>query len=259
MRISIVFRLFIVAIVTSTVFYSCSEKEEFITENVSDYLPLATGKYITYRLDSLVFTQFNRVSEIHRYQVKDQVDALVTDNIGRPAYRVYRYIRDSTGTQPWQPSGTYLITVLPDQIEVVEDNLRFIKLHMPVKDGFSWRGNRYAPDDPYLPLGYNFSNDNVDVFPFWDYYYDGAPTGFSYRGKNYTDVITVEQQDEVTNVPILAPGSYASKSRAVERYSKNIGLVFKQYELWEYQPDPTGGPNYNYFGFGVTMWMIDHN
>lgn len=261
MRIPSAFRLFTLLLAVSALFASCkSEKEDFTTEDFNTYyMQMTPGKYITYRLDSLVFTQFNKVAEIHRYQVRDMVDAAITDNQGRPAFRVYRSIRDSLGTYPWSPMGTYIITKLTDQIEVVEDNLRFIKLRTPVKDGFSWRGNRYIPDDPYLTLGYNFSNDNPDVFPFWNYYYDGAPGNFSYRGNNYTNVLTVEQEDEVTNVPVVIASSYASKSRGVERYSKNIGMVFKQYELWEYQPDPTGGTNYNYFGFGVTMWMIDHN
>ncbi|MBS1656200.1 MAG: hypothetical protein JSU05_15210, partial [Bacteroidetes bacterium] len=38
---------------------SCGKKtEDFQTEAISDYVPLASGKYITYRLDSTVFTNF---------------------------------------------------------------------------------------------------------------------------------------------------------------------------------------------------------
>ncbi|HEY9663211.1 MAG TPA: hypothetical protein V6C65_32600, partial [Allocoleopsis sp.] len=82
---------------------------------------------------------------------------------------------------------------------------------------------------------------------------------FSYKGNNYTDVYTVEEADESFNVPITSPGSYGSKSRSVEKYAKAIGLVYREYELWEYQPNTggTGGPYKT--GFGITMWMIDHN
>ena len=113
---------------------SCEkETEEFKTDTVADYMPLTVGKYITYRLDSTVFTNFQRNTEIHRYQVKHIVDAAVPDNLGRPGYRILRYLRDSTGTQPWVENGTYFISPLADQVEVVEDNLRFIKLHLPFK------------------------------------------------------------------------------------------------------------------------------
>ena len=105
-------------------FTSCEKKtEEFTTEAIAEYLPLTVGKYISYRLDSTVFTNFGRNEETHRYQVKHVVDAQVTDNLGRPSFRILRYLRDSSGTQPWVENGTYFITNLTDQAEVIEDNL----------------------------------------------------------------------------------------------------------------------------------------
>ena len=106
---------------------SCEKKtEEFSTDAIADYLPLTVGKYITYRLDSTVFKSFGTVQEVHRYQVKHVVDAQVPDNLGRPSYRILRYLRDSIGSQPWVENGTYFITALPDQAEVIENNLRYI-------------------------------------------------------------------------------------------------------------------------------------
>jgi hypothetical protein len=256
MRLQSFTRLSFLAIIISSLF-SCNEKEEFVTDKIVDYMPLAPGKYITYRLDSLVFTNFGRNIETHRYQVKDQVDVIINDNLGRSSYRVNRFRRDSLGTQPWQAMGTYFITPLEDQVELTEDNLRVIKMHMPVKDGFSWKGNKYLPTDPYGAAGYNFSND--DNMGDWDFYFDGTPSSFSYGGKNYSDVYTIEQTNEVFNVPITSPSSYAAKSRSVEKYSRNIGLVYREFELWEYQPN-TGNPAGPFYtGFGIRKWMIDHN
>lgn len=244
-------------------FFSCNEKETLATDKLQDYFVMTPGKYITYRLDSLVFTNFGRTIETHRYQVKFQVDAQITDNQGRPAYRVYRYIRDSAGTQSWQPDGSYAVTILSDQVEINDNNLRFIKMHLPVTNGFNWKGNRYLPagtcpssSGPYCQL-YNFSND--DNMADWDYHYDGGAASFSYNGKNYTDVQTIEEADETFNVPITVPTAYASKSRSVEKYSKSTGLVFRDYQLWEYQPNTGGAGGPYYTGFGITMWMIDHN
>jgi hypothetical protein len=260
MRLQTITRIGLLAITFSTLF-SCNEKEEFVTDKLTDYFILTPGKYITYRLDSMVFTNFGRTTEIHKYQVKHVIDAQITDNIGRPSYRVYVYIRDSAGTQPWLPAGnTYFITALADQVELIENNFRFIKIHAPVKDGFTWKGNKYLPTDtcggPYCPI-YKFSND--DEMQNWDYYYDGNSSSFSYRGINFSNVMSVEEADESFNVPITVPTSYAARTRSVEKYSKNIGLVYKEHELWEYQPN-TGNPAGPYkTGFGITMWMIDHN
>jgi len=256
MRFRAFSRLTFLVIAAAITLFSCNEKEELTTEALSDYVPLTVGKYITYRIDSMVFTNFGRSTEIHKYQVKHQVDAQITDNLGRPSYRVYMFTRDSAGTQLWQPTGSYFITPLADQLEVIENNLRFIKLHLPITDGFSWKGNKYLPVDPYGSL-YSFSND--DNMEDWDFYYNGQPGSFSYRGINYSNVYSIEETDESFNVPITSPGSYAARSRAVEKYSKSIGLVYREYELWEYQPNPGGSGGPYKTGFGITMWMIDHN
>jgi hypothetical protein len=260
MRLQSISLISLIAIALTSLL-SCDKKEDYVTDKISDYMKLAPGKYITYRLDSTVFTNFGRTIEIHKYQVKHEIDALITDNIGRPSYRVYVYIRDSAGLQPWLPAGnTYFITPLDNQVELIENNLRFIKLHEPFKNAYSWKGNKYLPSDtcggPYCPL-YKFSND--DDMQDWDYYYDGDASSFSYKGINYSDVFTVEEKDESFNVPITVPTSYAAKTRSVERYAKNIGLVFRELTMWEYQPN-TGNPAGPYYtGFGATMWMIDHN
>lgn len=237
---------------------SCSEKkEQFESETISDYIPqLQPGKYITYRVDSTVFPSFGRSTEVHKYQQKHIVDAMVTDNEGRPSYRIYRYLRDSSGTQPWVNNGTYFITVLGDQVEVIEDNLRVIKLHIPFNEGFNWRGNTYLGPDPYNGV-FSFSND--DNMADWEFYYDPFESSFSYQGNNYADVWTIEAADEAYNVPITDPTAYAAKTRAMEKYAKNIGLVYREYELWEYQPNPGGSGGPYKTGFGVKQWMIDHN
>jgi hypothetical protein len=253
-------RLSLLAITIFSLF-SCTKKSEvFQTDALSDYLPLATGKYITYRLDSTVFTNFGSNTEIHKYQVKDSINAQITDNLGRPSFRVYRYMRDSsnanswTDAQAWTNAGVYYITPLTDQVELIEDNLRFIKLHLPLRDGFTWKGNKYLPADPYGPL-YNFSND--DNMAEWDFHYDGDSSAFSYAGINYDNVYSVEEADEAYNVPITDPSAYAAKTRAVEKYAKNIGLIYREYELWEYQPNPGSTPYKT--GFGIKQWMINHN
>jgi hypothetical protein len=228
-------------------------------------MPLQVGKYIVYRLDSTVFLNFGKIERTHPYQVKFEVNAQVQDNLGRPAYRIYRYIRDSAGTKSWQPDNTYMITPLDNQVEFTDDNLRYIKLHLPIKDGYSWKGNKYLPQDPYSDY-YLFSND--DAMADWDYYYNGEPEpSVTLEGQNYNDVLTVQEDDESYNIPEV-DSSYASRSYSIEKYSKNIGLVYKELILWEQQPNPTlidpgPPPVYSYdpfkTGFGIKMWMIDHN
>jgi hypothetical protein len=105
---------------------SCNKKVEVVD---TDYqkarlteltIPLEKGKYITYRVDSTIFTNFGRNTEIHSYLVKHVIDTSIIDNLGRPGYRVFTYLSDTTGTQPWQPNGSYSITLLDDHVEVTK-------------------------------------------------------------------------------------------------------------------------------------------
>ena len=250
--------LFLITIFFSTLLLSSCDKQtldNFQTEPVSNYYPMQVGKYFIYRVDSTVFTNFGRTEEIRKYQIKHTVDAQITDNLGRLSYRILRASRNETGTSPWLSSGSYIVTPLASSIEVVEENLRYIKLVQPLRDKFKWKGNKYIPTNPYGNM-FNFSNDdNMDV---WDYVYDGFQASTVINGKTFSNVFTVEHVNESINVPISSPTSYAALTRSVEKFSKNIGLVYREYTLWEYQPNP-GGPSPYKIGFGLKMWLIDNN
>lgn len=239
-------------------FFSCDKQtlENFKNEPLSDYLPLQVGKYITYRVDSLIFTNFGRNEETHSYLVKHTIEAQIQDNLGRPSYRVFRYTNDTNASGPWIPTGSYFITPLNNSVEVIEDNQRFIKLYLPISDKTTWKGNKYLAPNPYNTL-FSFSND--DGMQDWDYQYDTENSTFSYEGNNYNNVISVEEANESFNVPIANPGAYASFTKSIERYSKNTGLIFRDFTMWEYQPNTGGGGGGYQVGFGLTMWMVDHN
>ncbi|MBS1575316.1 MAG: hypothetical protein JST09_08440 [Bacteroidetes bacterium] len=258
---SIIITVLVLALLT---FFSCKKQtDNFSSAPLSDYLPLVVGKYITYRLDSTVFLNFGKKMEVHSYQVKYEVNAEVQDNLGRPAYRIYRYIRDTTGTQSWAPDNTFFITPLETQIEYTEDNLRFIKLHLPIKDGYSWKGNMYLPDEPYASL-FDFQNDNN--MQDWDYFYDGDPQpSETINGQTFTDVLSVKYQEipdaNLTDTIPMTEPFIVERSFLSEKYSKNIGLVYKEYTMWDHQPNPTQNGGFDPFtnGFSIKMWMIDHN
>src|SRR5687768_8279507 len=132
---------FVFTALTAVLLFSCKKSEDFTSEPLSDYLPLQPGKYITYRLDSTVFVNFNTVSETHYYRERHVIDQVVPDALGRPSYRVFRFLSDSSGSLPWAPAGSYFITPTEKTVEVIENNLRFVKLSLPIKQDFTWNPN----------------------------------------------------------------------------------------------------------------------
>jgi hypothetical protein len=254
-------KCFISVIITGVVFLSvqltgCDKKnDDFASDALTDYTNLQTGKYIIYRLDSTRYDGANLAETVVSYLAKDTVEGPATDNLGRAGWRVVRYLRDinSTSDNDWQSMLTYHVIPSRENIEVNEENFRFLKLTLPIKEGRSWRGNGYLPDNPYESI-YEFSND--EDMQDWEYTYQDVGASVTINNKNYDSTITVVQIADSTNLPIQ-PNIPASKTYWVEKYAKGIGLVFKEVYIWEYQP-PTNVPAYKQ-GFAIKMTIIDHN
>lgn len=225
-------------------FVSCKKTNEVLqTDEISDYAPLVVGKYITYKLDSLVFINFNSASTIRSYQVKYAVDAQITDNLNRPAYRIVRYIR-KTGGENFVPDATFMATNTGTSLEFVENNQRFIKLRVPIRGGYSWKGNAFI--DTYS------INSDFRFLDNWDYTY--ANVGVMENG---LETIQINQQDEVIGNTSDLNG-YSEVNKGMEKYAKGLGMIYRLFLHTEYQP-PTPGRNGFYDGYGVTLSMIDHN
>jgi hypothetical protein len=247
---------FLFFLFAATALLSCKkETADFQPVKLTDYLPLVQNKYITYRLDSTVFTNFGRNVETRVYQEKHVIDGTITDNQNRTGYRVFVYQRDSAGIRSWTPTGSYSVFPTAGAVEITTDNLRQVKLVLPLEADYSWKGNRFLTLEPYSVF-YNFSND--DNMGEWDYTYREVNETITLNGRSIPNVITIEQVNESLNVPITIPTAYASINFAVDRFAKGIGLVYQELVMWEYQPNP-GGPSPYRIGFGVKRSMIDHN
>jgi hypothetical protein len=252
----------IITTLAASIFFGCGKTtEEFTTEHLSEYLPVQVGKYITYRLDSTVFTNFGATTEVHSFQEKHVVDAEFTDAAGRTSYRIFRFTRDTAGTQPWTPAGSYSITPGDSAMEVIENNLRFIKLVLPIKQDNTWKGNRYLPDNAFSSL-YSFNNDfGMDD---WDYTYSSLGESLMIGGKAYNNVLIVDGIDETlnanrSNYTVTDPKVYGSVNYLQDIYAKGIGLIAQQFIMWDYQPPNGTNSTGSKVGFGIRRSIIDHN
>ncbi len=231
--------------------HACKKSSEtYETASIEDYSPLEVGKYITYQLDSFVYTNFGVNTAIRTYQVKHLVDALITDNLGRPAHRIVRFIR-KTSTQPWVSDATFLAVNTGTALEFTENNLRYTKLKIPIRDFYSWKGNSYI--DTYS------INSELKYMDDWDYTYDSVHMPSTVGTFVLDSTLRVDHRDEIIGFPEL-PGSYSEVNYGMEKYAKGIGLVYRRFFHSEYQP-PTPGQGGRFVdgSYGVTLTMIDHN
>jgi len=246
-QISNFLRFLPIIIGTAFFFSSCKKTESYTSPSIADYNPLQTGKYITYQLDSLIYLSFGTRDTTVSYQVKYLTDSLITDNLGRPAYRIFRFIRKNEN-EPWRSDAAFMSINTGNRLEFIENNLRYIKLQMPIKDNVSWKGNAYI--DTYSASSLLRYLDN------WDYVYANVGAADDVSNFNFDNIITVLQRDEIIGVPD-EPSSYSEVNYSQEKYAKGIGMIYRKFFHSEYQPNNGG-----YFAdgsYGVTYTIIDYN
>lgn len=242
--------LFCLFIVSGLLLARCSKKDDYPGGQVTDYMNLSVGKYVTYRLDSLVYINFGQNQSTVSYLAKDIVDGSTTDNLGRFTWRVVRYLNDTAASGPWVPALTYFVTPTRETLEVIENNFRYQKLKIPFANGFSWKGNSYI--DTYS------INSNVRYLDDWDYTYDNVNEPYTLFNKSIDSTVTVDQRDETLGTPNNID-AYSEHNYSQEVYAKGIGLIYKNFVHWVFQPRNTSYPNGYTDGFGITLRMVDHN
>jgi hypothetical protein len=136
-------------------------------------------------------------------------------------------------------------------LEFVENNLRFQKLQLPIKDGYTWKGNKYI--DSYS------LNSSVKYLDDWNYMYDSVNVPLTINGFNFASTLKVEQRDEFLGQDPKIPNTqYAERNYSIEKYAKNTGLVYKEFLHWEYQGTQPGRQAF-YSGYGVKLTVTGYN
>ncbi len=227
---------------------ACKKTISYPSAKLTDYMPMAIGKYVTYRLDSMLFINVGSQDTIVSYLAKDVVDDSITDNTGRPSWRVIRYLTDTAGIAPFTESMAYMVTITGTDVEVVENNLRYIKLVLPFTDNISWLGNAY--------IDTKSADSQVPYMDGWNYTYSNTDQSYTALQGTVPESVTVNQVDETTGV---GANNYSERDFSEEVYGKTIGLIYKNTVHTVYQPPNASCPAGCSIGYGITLNMVDHN
>ena len=195
------------AVLISVGIFSCKKKKEPEAVDIGEaYYPGTIGKFIVYDVDSIVFNEFTYDSTHYKYLVKEKIEEEYTDIQSRPALKLVRYIKKfnaaiSYTAMPWTLKDVWQVNKTKSNVEVVEENIRFVKLIFPVKDNATWNGN------------------STNTIGHWDYKYTYVDNPENVNGINFDKVTLVTQKD----FPTLISREYYG-----EKYAKNIGLVYRE-------------------------------
>ncbi len=186
---------------------ACKKETEEPPDLGYDYAPITLGKYVVYDVDSTVYDDFKKDTTYFKYRIKEKLEEAFTDNQGRSAIKLVRYIKkynDTVGYDniPWEIKDVWTYTKTNTFLEVMEEDIRFTKLIFPVNDDATWNGNAQ------------------NTIGEWDYTYDYIDKTEVINGNTFDKVLFVIQRKDKNNV--------LHKEYFVEKYAKNIGLVYKE-------------------------------
>lgn len=190
-------------------FVSCKKKQTEEPPDLGyDYAPEAIGKYVVYDVDSIYYDDFFNDTLTYKYRIKEKLEENITDNEGRPAIKLVRYIKNYDSLKsydqiPWTIKDVWMYTKTASTLEVNEEDVRFTKLVFPVKDDAVWDGNAF--------------NTNGT----WNYKYKYTDKKEVINGTLFENVLFVEQKDDKNSNAI-------HRQYFIEKYAKGVGLVYRE-------------------------------
>lgn len=221
--------ILVLSSVILVLFFSCKKKTETPPDLGYSYFPGVIGSWIIYDVDSTYYDSVSNITTTIKFQQKDSVESLITDNSGRATLRIERYKRYYDASTPyaqlpWNIADVITANMTASTAEIVEGNQRYIRLIFPPKLNKKWNGNASNAQDR------------------WDYEYTSVNSSTTLNA-TYDSTITVSQSG--LNDPII------NTQLSTEMYAKHIGLIYKRFQYLTLSPD-TSGSEY-------TMTMSDYS
>jgi hypothetical protein len=190
-----------------------------------DYFPVVKGQWIEYAVDSIIYNDFNKTTDTFKMEFQDRISDSFYDAQNRLSWRVDRSVRQDSNFA-WTELFTYYITPTSSYTEVIEQNLRFIKMVFPVKYNTRWYGNLYIPSD---------FNPDFQWYRDWDYRYDSIGSPYQNNWMLFPQTVLINQVER-NEGNAADTNAYSARTFSSERYARGVGLVYKELTRWVYQP-----------------------
>jgi hypothetical protein len=189
-------------IVLSFLFFSsCKKETELPVDMGYKYFPVNTGHWVIYDVDSVSYNDFTGQVDSFKFQIKEIVESVFTDNEGRETQRLERYKKLNDNSN-WYIKDVWTENLTASTAEKVEENDRIIKLIFPPHESEKWDGNLYNTLDEQ------------------NYTYKDVHSSYLLNNLTFDSTLTVIQQDFH---PIIH--DYFE----MEVYAAHIGLIYKKY------------------------------
>ncbi|TAE79523.1 MAG: hypothetical protein EAY81_11165 [Bacteroidetes bacterium] len=210
----------LIVFITAVLFMACKDEgnEDEAGSIGTEYYPIKVGSTWIYTVDSIAYDDNGPTQAIDtfRYKYKETITSTDIDGTGNTEYLVSRYFTPTDTGENWQSVNRYVVQLVNNKVQRVEENVRLVKLVFPLKDRNSWNGNMFNGKEP---LAYR-----VQEFK----------RGYLFNGTT-TPSVKIDQYN-VKNI--------IEEIRRYERYAENIGMVQLLFDSLNTQSTGTKGFRY---------------
>lgn len=137
-RLTAIMLLLIVSIAFTM--QSCKDEDpQTLVVNLDlEYFPIEMGYSWTYQVDSTFYDGFTQTSREFAFKVRNTVFDTTNDLSGRRSYILLRERDTGSG---WMADRQFTVVKTTRQVEVIDQDIRTMKLVFPVRDYQRWDGN----------------------------------------------------------------------------------------------------------------------
>jgi hypothetical protein len=181
----------------------------FACDNINSNLPPPQdgGKFFYPNIgQSVVYdvedTQYELTGKfiIKTYQLKESIASTFKDLDGKEALRIERYRREND-SQKWTIDSIFIAKKEIDKALKTENNVTYVKISFPIKEGLKWNGNAYN----------SFENDVYEL--------KKVNQRFQTNVQRFDNTFSVIQQNDSTLVDL---------KRRIEVYAEGIGMIYQE-------------------------------
>lgn len=223
-----------------------SDTEAFDDSNFGyDYFPLSTGKSWVYQSDSIVYSSVGSVRDTFRSFIKEEISEEFVDLTGQKVFKVNRFFKRKE-TDPWSRMNTWTASMDKTNAVRTEENIRFVKLVFPVRDGLRFNGNIFVDPDLKIEVGGEF----IEAYKNWKHRIESLDAPIKYKGQ---DIKALE-------INLVDETSIIDRRKVTEYYGKGIGLLTKEMIILDSDGSKPNDPweTKAKKGFIHTLTLIDH-
>ncbi len=242
---------YFLAITTLLFLFSCTtEEDNFQLETGEEYFPLAIGKYTVYEMDSTIYDP-NGAEMVRQSftQLREEIVDTLRNANDELVYKIEQFTRLGD-TLPWTIQNVYTASIVNNQAQRTEENLKFIKMTFPVRDNNSWDGNAFIDDGTIVLV----AGETIEMFKGWDYRIKEVDLVDTIGGQIFEPVVLIEQADNENAIELRS---------SVEKYAPNVGLIYKEISIFDTQciEDCEGQPwaEKAEKGFSLKQRILEYN